>query len=199
MMSPDSGPDGASGKAAEDPGAMSPDAARGQGGKNKSASDREPSGGKAAKTEGKTRTGEDVDGMSAKTEGETKAGADADGKKTAGAESKPGMMREGEPGVTAEGKADSKPGKTVKLESEQIGKLRTHFQTNRPKVKAVDKTEISVSVGTAIPGTIALYDLPPDVVVVEGACPVRYFLWGDDIVLVDSCTREVVEVIVGIA
>jgi hypothetical protein len=179
---------------------MSPDAAPGQGGKDKSASDREPAEGKAAKTEGKTRTGEDADGKSAKTEGKTRTGMDADGQKAAtGAESKPGTMREGEPGVTAEGKADSKPGKSVKLESDQIGKLRTHFQTNRPKVKAVDKTEISVSLGTAIPGTIALYDLPPDVVVVEGACPVRYFLWGDDIVLVDSCTREVVEVIVGIA
>jgi hypothetical protein len=32
-----------------------------------------------------------------------------------------------------------------------------------------------------------------------GACPIKYFVWGDDIVLVDSCTREVVEIIVGVA
>jgi hypothetical protein len=38
-----------------------------------------------------------------------------------------------------------------------------------------------------------------DVIVVSGACPIKYFVWGDDIVLVDSCTREVVEIIVGVA
>jgi hypothetical protein len=175
------------------------DAAPGQAGKGKSATDSMPSDDKAAKTEGKTRTGADADGKAAKTE-DGKSGADADSKSaTTGAEGKPGTMGEGEPGITAEGKAESKPGKSVKLESQQIAKLRTHFQASRPTVKAVDKTEISVSVGVAIPGPVVLYDLPPDIVVVEGACPVKYFLWGDDIVLVDSCTREVVEIIVGIA
>jgi hypothetical protein len=37
------------------------------------------------------------------------------------------------------------------------------------------------------------------VIVVSGACPIKYFVWGEDIVLVDSCTREVVEIIVGVA
>jgi hypothetical protein len=36
-------------------------------------------------------------------------------------------------------------------------------------------------------------------VVVIGSCPLEYFVWGEDIVLVDSCSREVVEIIVGAA
>lgn len=92
-----------------------------------------------------------------------------------------------------------KSSKSVKLEPQQIEKTRTYFRDHRPSIKSVDRSEISVSIGIALPGTITLYDLPPDVIVVSGACPVQYFLWGDDLVLVDSCTREVVEIIVGIA
>jgi hypothetical protein len=66
-------------------------------------------------------------------------------------------------------------------------------------VKSVEKTEVNVSIGIAIPGPIALYNLPPDVIVVSSACPIKYFVWGDDVVLVDSCSREVVEIIVGVA
>ena len=62
-------------------------------------------------------------------------------------------------------------------------------------MKAVDRSEISVSIGFALPGTIVLYDLPPDVIVVRGGCGIKYFLWGDDVVLVDSCTRRVVDIV----
>jgi hypothetical protein len=61
------------------------------------------------------------------------------------------------------------------------------------------RPKVSVSIGVALPAAIVLYDLPPDVIVVGGPCPIKYFVWGDDIVLVDSCTREVVEIIVGVA
>jgi Protein of unknown function (DUF1236) len=75
-------------------------------------------------------------------------------------------------------------------------KVKTHFSQHKPNVKSVSKTEVSVSIGVALPSAIVLYDLPPDIIVVEGGCPIKYFLWGDDtIVLVDSCTREVVELI----
>jgi hypothetical protein len=99
----------------------------------------------------------------------------------------------------AEGDKPGKGGKSVKLESQQVSKVKTYFSQHKPSVKAIDKDEVSVSIGIALPGTIALYDLPPDVIVVSGACPIKYFAWGDDIVLVDSCTREVVEIIVGVA
>lgn len=199
--SPGSGPDGAPGRAAEDRGGMpQDDGAPGQAGKGKSATDSMSSDDKAAKTEGKTRSGADADDKAAKTDdGKTKSSMDADSKTGTQAQGQTGTDRQGETGVTAEGRAQGQSGKTVRLEREQVTKLRTHFSQHRPTVRAIEKNEVSVSVGLALPGTIALYDLPPDVVVVEGACPIKYFLWGDDVVLVDSCTREVVEIIVGVA
>ena len=101
---------------------------------------------------------------------------------------------EGKTGATAEKTGTSgEGGKKAKVDA---NKVKTHFSQHRPNVKSVSKTEVSVSVGVALPSAIVLYDLPPDIIVVEGGCPIKYFLWGDDtIVLVDSCTREVVELI----
>ena len=90
-------------------------------------------------------------------------------------------------------------GATAKIEPQQIQKVKTYFTANKPDVKRVDRNAVSVSIGIALPASIALYPLPPDVVVVIGSCPLEYFVWGEDIVLVDSCSREVVEIIVGAA
>jgi hypothetical protein len=105
----------------------------------------------------------------------------------------------GKTGSTAQGQKSGKAGKSVRLESQQVSKVKTYFSEHKPRVKAIDRNEVSVSIGIALPGAIALYDLPPDVIVVSGPCPIKYFVWGDDIVLVDSCTREVVEILVGVA
>jgi Protein of unknown function (DUF1236) len=66
-------------------------------------------------------------------------------------------------------------------------------------VKRVDRSAVSVSIGAAVPASIALYPLPADVIIVAGGCPIKYFLWADDIVLVDSCSHEVVDIIPGAA
>ena len=76
--------------------------------------------------------------------------------------------------------------------------MKSYFAEHRPSVQRIEKSQVSVSIGVVLPSTVVLYDLPPDIVVVEGACPVKYFVWGDDIVLVDSCSRHVVEIIGGI-
>jgi hypothetical protein len=133
-----------------------------------------------------------------------KAGAkaakgDRDTDRQTGSQAEGDSGASGKTGSTAEGQKASKGGKSARLESEQVSKVKSHFSQNKPRVKAIDKDEVSVSIGIALPGTIALYDLPPDVIVVGGPCPIRYFVWGDDVVLVDSCTREVVEIIVGVA
>ena len=52
-----------------------------------------------------------------------------------------------------------------------------------------------MSIGVGIPAGIALAPLPPDIVIVAADCPLQYFLWGDDVVLVNSCSREVVDII----
>jgi hypothetical protein len=92
-----------------------------------------------------------------------------------------------------------KPGGRAKVEPQQIQKVKTYFTAHKPDVKRVDRSAVSVSIGIALPASIALFLLPPDVVVVSGGCPLEYFVWGEDIVLVDSCSREVVEILVGAA
>ena len=86
-------------------------------------------------------------------------------------------------------------GKSAGVDRQQIDKARTYFSQNKPSVKAVDRNEISVSIGLALPSAIVLYDAPPDIIVVTGGCPIKYFVWGDNVVLVDSCTREVIDII----
>jgi hypothetical protein len=138
------------------------------------------------------KRGDGKDGKSA----EQKSGA-ADDR----SDKRDGMSEDKKSGATAEGKDESKDkaGKSAKLESKDISRVRSHFSQHKPNVKRIDKNEVSVSIGVALPSAIVLYDLPPDVIVVGGPCPVRYFVWGDDIVLVDACTREVVEIIAGVA
>jgi len=143
--------------------------------------------------------GDDGAGKAAKDD---KAGAEKpsttgakDTSEKAGTAEKGETKTEGKTGATADTKKDTSAegGKAAKVDA---NKVKTHFSQHRPNVKSVSKTEVSVSVGVALPSAIVLYDLPPDIIVVEGGCPVKYFLWGDDtIVLVDSCTREVVELI----
>lgn len=150
------------------------------------------------KAGGKGKAGAKAEG---EAEGEGKAGTQAEGKgdMETGTKAEGDIGAEGKAGATAEGQKSGKGGKSVRLESQQVSKVKSYFSEHRPTAKSIDKTEVSVSVGIALPGTIALYDLPPDVIVVSGACPVKYFVWGEDVVLVDSCTREVVEIIVGVA
>ena len=138
-------------------------------------------------------------GGKAGTKAEGKGDLETGGK--AGTKAEGDIDAEGKAGATAEGRdsRDGKAGKSVKLESQQVSKVRSYFSEHKPSVKAIDKTDVKVSIGIALPSSIVLYDLPPDVIVVGGPCTIRYFVWGDDIVLVDSCTREVVEIIAGVA
>lgn len=144
------------------------------------------------------------EGEASKAAKDDKAGAEKpastkgakDTTEKAGTAEKGETKTEGKTGATADTKADTSAegGKTAKVDA---NKVKTHFSQHRPNVKSVSKTEVRVSVGVAVPAAIVLYDLPPDIIVVEGGCPIQYFLWGDDtVVLVDSCTREVVEIIV---
>jgi hypothetical protein len=165
---------------------------------------------KGEKPEAESKAGAaEKDTKSKAAEGEAKTDAQVTKSKEGAADEKTGAAAkagttESEAGATAKGKTEAgatapKAGKSVRLETQQVTKVKTYFSQNRPTVKAIDRNEVSVSIGIALPGTIVLYDLPPDIIIVEGACSVKYFLWGDDIVLVDSCTREVVEIIVGVA
>jgi hypothetical protein len=175
------GPQGAAGKSAE--GSEGDLPAQG-----KSAQEGKPSEGKM------TEQQKPNEGTST-SEGQT--GKVTERQSGAATESRTGATTEGKTGTTAEGKAE--PGKSTKLQSQDVSKVKSYFSEHKPSVQRIDKSRVSVSIGVALPATVVLYDLPPDVIVVHGACPIKYFLWGDDVVLVDSCTRHVVEIIPGVA
>ena len=84
--------------------------------------------------------------------------------------------------------------KRAQFEPRDKEKVRTYFSQHKPNVKRVDRDRVSVSIGVAIPGSIDLYPLPAGVVVVAD-CPLQFFLWGEDLVVVDSCSREVVDIV----
>jgi len=153
----------------------------------KSAQERKPSEGKMTEQQKPNEGASTSESKSGKmTEGQP--GAATEGKATT----------EGKSGTTAEGKAGTE-GKSVKLQSQDVSKVKSYFSEHKPSVQRIEKSRVSVSIGVALPATVVLYDLPPDVIVVHGACPIKYFLWGDDVVLVDSCTKHVVEIIPGVA
>ena len=155
----------------------------------KSAQERKPSEGKMTEQQKANEGASTSEGKSGKMTG---------GQSGAANEGRTGATTEGKTGTTAEGKAGTE-GKSVKLQSQDVSKVKSYFSQHKPSVQRIEKSRVSVSIGVALPGTVVLYDLPPDVIVVHGACPIKYFLWGDDVVLVDSCTRDVVEIIPGVA
>ena len=166
------GPGAESGKAAGQAGQMGDEDAAGKAAKEDKAGKEKP-GSTAGTKETTEKPGTTAKGDEDKTGTKT-------GEGKTGAETKTGTSGEG--------------GKAAKVDT---NKVKTHFSQHKPNVKSVSKTEVSVSVGVAVPAAVVLYDLPPDIIVVEGGCPIKYFLWGEDtVVLVDSCTREVVELVV---
>jgi hypothetical protein len=198
--SPDMGTPGARPNATEErPGQSS---AGPQGGPGKSSEGSEgslPSQGKSAQ-EPRPAEGKMTEQQKGKegTAPEGKSGKMTEGQPGTPTEGKTGGTTEGKTGTTAEGKAETS-GKSTKLGTQEVSKVKSYFSEHKPSVQRIEKSRVSVSVGVALPTTVVLYDLPPDVIVVHGACPIKYFLWGDDVVLVDSCTRHVVEIIPGVA
>ena len=176
------GPQGAAGKSAEGSEGNLP-------AQGKSAQEGKPSEGKMTEQQ-KTNEGTSTS--------EGKTGKMTEGQSGAATEGRTGATTEGKTGTTAEGKADTS-GKSAKLQSQEVSKVKSYFSEHKPSVQRIEKSRVSVSIGVALPATVALYALPPDVIVVHGACPIKYFVWGEDIVLVDSCTRHVVEIIPGVA
>jgi hypothetical protein len=101
---------------------------------------------------------------------------------------------------TAESKdrKDHKSGKRAEFNASDKQKVKQYFSEHKPRAKHIDRDRINVTIGVGIPGSIALYPLPAGIVVAAGGCPLQYFLWGDDLVVVDSCSREVVDIVPGI-
>ena len=151
---------------------------------------------------GAAKSGEDRDEKSAERGKDEKSG-DRDQERPADKSAEgqrrddKSSTRDDKPGTTAESKEDKdRKGdrKRAQFEPRDKEKVRTYFSQHKPNVKRVDRDRVSVSIGVAIPGEIALYPLPAGVVVVAD-CPLEFFFWGNDVVIVDSCSREVVDIV----
>jgi hypothetical protein len=178
--------------------------------RKKAATDREPTG-KSAEREGRddrdakdrgrdhksAETKDEIDSKSAKTEDRDRTDRDRKSAETGDRDLMDRDRKSAESGDRDRADRDRKSGdrKTVKIDADQKQKVRTYFSQHRPTAKRIDKSDVRVSIGIGIPAGIALAPLPSDIVVVAADCPLQYFLWGDDVVLVDSCSREVVEII----
>lgn len=172
-------------------------------------SDRD-SGGKSAEREGRSdldaqdldrhrksaESSEEINRKSAATEDKDRIDRD---RKSAESRDRDRMERDTDRKSAETGDKDridrDRKGAKVTIDADQKQKVRTYFSEHRPTAKRVDKSRVSVSIGVPLPTGIALAPLPSDVVVVAADCPLQYFLWGDDVVLVDSCSREVVDII----
>ncbi|WP_456016678.1 DUF1236 domain-containing protein [Methylorubrum populi] len=66
----------------------------------------------------------------------------------------------------------------------------------RTNVRAVNNVNFSVNVGTAIPRSVSLHPLPPAILsVVPAYRGLQFILVGDDIVIIDPDTYEIVDII----
>ncbi|WP_246750914.1 DUF1236 domain-containing protein, partial [Methylorubrum rhodesianum] len=75
---------------------------------------------------------------------------------------------------------------------------RTEFRQSitRSNVRAVTNVNFAVRVGTAIPRSVSLHPLPPAIIsLVPAYRGLQFILVGDDIVIIDPDTYEIVDVI----
>lgn len=85
-------------------------------------------------------------------------------------------------------------GASVQLSQEQHTKI--HEVITHDRTAVVDHVNFSVSVGTAVPRSIRVYDVPIDIVdIVPEYRGFRYFIVRDEVVIVDPETLEIVAII----
>ena len=152
--------------------------------------------GQAATPDSKTTgNGHETTGQSPKSDVPDKAGAmdkDKAGFKSEhnGAAPKPtqGTTQQNRSTTTGQGAAGS-----AKLSTEQRTKISSIIQQRKV---ASTKLSVSVSVGTRVPASVHLYPLPVEVVEVYPAWRgYEYILVGDQIVVINPRTHEIVAVI----
>lgn len=112
----------------------------------------------------------------------------------AGQASSPGQDRDGRSGATANSGSAAKHG-SASLTSEQRTKIRQTIvrQGNAPRVANVN---FSVSVGTTVPRSVRLVAVPVAIVEIQPAWRgYEYFMVGDQVVIVDPDTMQIVAII----
>ena len=88
----------------------------------------------------------------------------------------------------------SSSAKSVQLSTEQRTRIKSIVTTHREA--RVDRVDFSISVGVRVPRTVHLVALPEEVVVIVPQFRgFYYFIVGDEIVIVDRATLEIVAVL----
>ena len=121
-----------------------------------------------------------------------KPGTDADSKtRASGKDVKP----EAKPGAdTAQGKGDGKAAANAPLTTEQKTKIRTSVLTSSaPRVTSVN---FSVQIGTVVPRSVRIVAVPAPLIEIYPAYRGKlYFVYNDQIVIVEPDTMEIITVI----
>ena len=97
----------------------------------------------------------------------------------------------------SEGKAGATTGQAgagAKLTTEQRTTIRTTI--TKQNIKPVTNINFSISVGTRVPRTVSFHPLPAEVITIYPAWRgYEFFLVGDEIVVVNPSTLEIVAVL----
>jgi hypothetical protein len=169
----------------------------GQGGAGAEA---EGSAGGSAETQARQqRSGQDRDQGETRGETRSEARSEQEGQAQGSAETQARQQRSGQ-NREAQGSRGSDTDVSVKFSSEHKTKVRSYFKKNRVTVDPVERASISVSVGGTVPQHITLHPLPQTIVVdLPPDAEYHYFVWGNDIVIVDARTHVVVEILYDVA
>lgn len=160
-------------------------------------------GGVQAQGEGKSRGSAQSErgstGAKTKSEArgsaETRQSGDSDSRNRATGES--GSQRDDSKRDRAKRGGDSRQ---AEFSSKQQTQVRTYFQKNKVSVEPVKEVNISISVGTAVPSHIHLHPLPATIFVgVPNDREYVYFVYRNDIIVVDADTHQIVYVIPNVA
>ncbi|MGN7124243.1 DUF1236 domain-containing protein, partial [Methylorubrum thiocyanatum] len=154
-----------------------------------------PRGGREGGREGgAARTGEPGERGGRDAGPNDRGGRDAAGERDGRGAAGERGSREGAGERGGRGAATEARGASRNLSSTQ----RTEFRQSitRSNVRAVSNVNFAVRVGTAIPRSVSLHPLPPAILTLVPAYRgLQFILVGDDIVIIDPDTYEIVDVI----
>ncbi|MDX2308062.1 MAG: DUF1236 domain-containing protein, partial [Hyphomicrobium sp.] len=107
----------------------------------------------------------------------------------------PGTAQQQREGTAAEGGIRTAP--SVRLSTEQRTQIRQIFTrgglADRARIRSVD---FNISIGTAVPRTVNLVALPPDIIEVYPAWRgYMFFVVGDEIVVVEPGSLRIVAIL----
>lgn len=133
--------------------------------------------------------------VDSKTNGkvDSKTGATVDSKTNSKVDSKTNAASSDKPGVKNETTAQGSIAAGAKLSTEQRTKIVSVFRQHRV---APAKLNISIRVGVRVPANVHFYPVPQDVVVIYPQWRgYDYILVGDEILIIDRRTHEIVAIL----